>query len=111
MTNTITPNEAQTLIPKIIAQRELKDTIVVAENGRPLMAIISPDDYAYLKEARRRERVREAVYHEWERKFNSPQWDEAFAVIENFPPEFDDIDEDALMKTLDEAIAAVRHSA
>jgi len=55
MTHKISPIEAQTLIPEIIEKRDLNDTIVVEENGQPLAALISADDYVFLVEARRRE--------------------------------------------------------
>jgi prevent-host-death family protein len=54
MTNTITLSEAKILISEMIEKREITDTVVVEENGKPLAALIPAADYAFLVEAKQR---------------------------------------------------------
>lgn len=108
MTSTITKTEAKTLIPQLVEQSKFSEAIVIKEDGQTLAALISADDYAFLVEARRRERVRETTFRAWETKFNSPEWREAIAMMDDFRNQLADVDDEKLMADLDEAVVAVR---
>ena len=111
MDETITREQAKTLLPQLVKQPTFSGTVIVTDNDKPILVIVGAEEYARLVEFRGQTVLRAAILREWERKANGPEWVKAFEYFEAFSQRLEGMSEEELDQTLNEAVSAVRAGA
>jgi len=107
MNKVISREHSKTLLPELVEQASLQDTVTVADNGKPILVIVGAEEYARLMEARRPTQVRQAILAEWERKTRAPAWERAVQSFELFSERMAMLDDAELDELLNDAVSSI----
>jgi PHD/YefM family antitoxin component YafN of YafNO toxin-antitoxin module len=108
MTETITREQARTVVPKLIDHPSCSGTVTVTDNDKPILVIVSADEYERLTAYRRQGMLRSAILTEWERKTAVAEWDRAFETFDELSRRMETLGDDEIDQLLSEAISAAR---